>query len=266
MALGWDWGEAGGGALAGAGTGAAIGSAVPGVGTLLGAGIGFLGGGLLGGMSADGSASEQERALLGATAAPYTQQGQATLSESQAAQQAAQAGFAPYTGAGQAALQQQQALAGLLGPEAQQQAISMVESSPQYQAMLQQGETAILQNAAATGGLRGGNVQAALAQFRPQLLSSLIEQQYGRLGGLSAAGLQAAGQGAQLGLGYSEIGARTRGEMAAAQAGVPMGELEMKMRREAMQSQQGAGIMGLAGGILGGPIGGALINKLLPSK
>jgi hypothetical protein len=56
-----------------------------------------------------------------------------------------------------------------------------------------------LQQAAATGGLRGGNIQAALAQFRPQVLSGLIEQQYGRLGGLtqlgqaSAAGVGSAG-------------------------------------------------------------------------
>jgi len=47
--------------------------------------------------------------------------------------------------------------------------------------------------------LRGGNVQAALAQFRPQLLNQLITQQYERWGGLtklgqaSAAGVGAAG-------------------------------------------------------------------------
>jgi hypothetical protein len=98
----------------------------------------------------------------------------------------------PYAQAGTAAIGQQQALLGLGTPEAQQQAISALERSPQFQALQQQGETAILQNAAATGGLRGGNVQAALAQFRPQLLSSLIDQQYNRLGGLSTIGQNAA--------------------------------------------------------------------------
>jgi hypothetical protein len=45
--------------------------------------------------------------------------------------------------------------------------------------------------------VRGGNIQAALGQFRPQLLSSLIEQQYGRLGGLTSLGqASAAGQAA----------------------------------------------------------------------
>lgn len=103
--------------------------------------------------------------------------------------------MAPYVTAGTGAMGQQQALIGLQGAEAQQQAISGFEQSPLFQAMTQQGENAILQNASATGGLRGGNVQAALAQFRPQALNALIEQQYGRLGGLSTMGqASAAGQ------------------------------------------------------------------------
>jgi hypothetical protein len=44
----------------------------------------------------------------------------------------------------------------------------------------------------ATGGLRGGNVQAALGQFQPQLLAQLIDQQYSRLGGLTSIGQNAA--------------------------------------------------------------------------
>lgn len=108
--------------------------------------------------------------------------------------------MAPFVTAGTGALTQQQALVGLGGPEAQQTAVSALESSPQMRALVQQGENAILQNASATGGLRGGNVQAALAKFRPNILNALIEQQYGRLGGLtslgqaSAAGQAAAGQ------------------------------------------------------------------------
>ena len=58
--------------------------------------------------------------------------------------------------------------------------------------MQQQGNNAILANASATGGLRGGNTQAALAQFSPQLLSQLIQQQFGNLGGLTSVGQNAA--------------------------------------------------------------------------
>ena len=87
-----------------------------------------------------------------------------------------------------------------LTPEqVQQQAISGIEGGAGFQALARQGEEGILQNASATGGLRGGNVQGALAQFRPALLNQFIEQQYGRLGGManlgqnSAAGVGAAG-------------------------------------------------------------------------
>lgn len=105
--------------------------------------------------------------------------------------------MAPYVAAGEGGMAGQQALVGLKGPEAQQQAISALEQSPEFASLVQQGENALLQQASATGGLRGGNTQAALAQFRPQILSALIEQQYGRLGGLTKIGqASAAGQAA----------------------------------------------------------------------
>lgn len=106
--------------------------------------------------------------------------------------------MSPYVGAGAGAISEQEAIIGLQGPAAQQQAIAGFEQSPLFQALTRQGEDAILQQASATGGLRGGNVQGALAQFRPQVLNSMIEQQYGRLGGLATLGqASAAGQAAQ---------------------------------------------------------------------
>jgi len=105
----------------------------------------------------------------------------------------------PYTEAGQPALEAQQAFLGLKGPEAERAAIERIRGGETFQALASQGEEALLQRASATGGLRGGNIQGALAQYRPQLLSSLIDQQYSRLGGMtqlgqrSAAGVGAAG-------------------------------------------------------------------------
>jgi len=100
--------------------------------------------------------------------------------------------LAPYANAGTGALAGQQAIIGQSGPDAQKAAIDAIQNSPQFTAMQQQGENRILQNASATGGLRGGNTQAALAQFSPQLLSQLIDQQYSRLGGLTSVGQNAA--------------------------------------------------------------------------
>ena len=123
-------------------------------------------------------------------------------------------GFAPFQQAGLQAFQQQQALAGLQGQQAQQQAIGALESSPLYQSLAKQGEEAILQRASATGGLRGGNVQAALAQFRPAMLQNLIDQQYSRLGGLSGTGLSVTSQ--LSGMGQSAAAMQGQGGMNAA--------------------------------------------------
>jgi hypothetical protein len=114
---------------------------------------------------------DEIRALL----KPYVEAGKPDLTQ-------------PYIQAGPGALQGMQALAGLQGQDAQRQAIQGIEQGAQYQELAKQGEQGILQNASATGGLRGGNVQAALSQFRPALLNQLIESQYGKLAGLTSLG------------------------------------------------------------------------------
>lgn len=159
--------------------------------------------------------------------------------------------LSPYAQAGTGALSQQQALLGLKGRQAQQGAISGIESSPYFNAVAKQGESAILQNASATGGLRGGNTQGALAQFRPQLLNQLVQQQYANLGGItnlgqSAAAGQAAGgmqSASAIGNLYSQGGAaQAQGLLGAgqAQAGGYLGQ--------AAATQQGIGnLIGLGG-------------------
>ena len=124
---------------------------------------------------------------------------QAGIEEQRRQFDALQALLKPYTEAGLPALEAQQAFLGLRGPEAERAAIERISGGERFQELTRQGEEALLQRASATGGLRGGNVQAALAQFRPQVLNQLIEEQYGRLGGMttlgqrSAAGVGAAG-------------------------------------------------------------------------
>ena len=127
-----------------------------------------------------------------AAAAAQGDAARAGMSESQSRFEAIQKLLQPYVDAGTGALTQQQALAGIGTPQAQQEAIAAVMRSPQFTSAQQFGEGRILANASATGGLRGGNTQAALAQFSPSLLAGAINDQYGRLGGLVSIGQNAA--------------------------------------------------------------------------
>jgi hypothetical protein len=106
--------------------------------------------------------------------------------------QAIQQLLSPFVVAGHNSLFDQQTLLGMHGDTLQQGAIDQLQKSPAFTSQLQLGENRILANASATGGLRGGNTQAALAQFAPQLLAQQIDAQYGRLGGITALGQNAA--------------------------------------------------------------------------
>jgi hypothetical protein len=130
----------------------------------------------------------------------------------------------PYTEAGVPALEAQQAFLGLQGPEAERAAIERIRGGETFQALASQGEEALLQRASATGGLRGGNIQGALAQFRPQLLSSLIEQQYGRLGGMTQLGQRSAAGVGAAGMETGVNVANLLSQQGAARAGGELGE------------------------------------------
>ena len=147
-------------------------------------GLALLGGSLL-------SAGVQSSAARKGAAA-QTASAQAGIEEQRRQFDAVRELLAPFVTGGTTAFGQQMALTGAAGADAQRAALQAIEQGPEFAALAQQGESAILQSAAATGGLRGGNVQGALAQFRPQILSGLIEQQYSRLGGLASAGQNAA--------------------------------------------------------------------------
>lgn len=127
--------------------------------------------------------------------------------------------MAPFVTSGTQAIGAQGALIGLGGADAQRTAIAQLEQSPQFSSLVKQGENALLQNASATGGLRGGNIQSALAQFRPQILSSLIESQYSKLGGLSQMGQAAAAGEASAGMSSASSIADLLTQQGAAQAG-----------------------------------------------
>jgi hypothetical protein len=171
---------------------------------------------LIGGMMQADAASEAAGIQAGAS--------QAGIEEQRRQFDALQALLKPYTEAGLPALAQQQALLGLQGPEAEQAAIERIRGGETFQALTEQGEEALLQRASATGGLRGGNIQAALSEFRPQLLSSLIEQQYGRLGGMTQLGQRSAAGVGAAGMETGTNVANLLSQQGAARAGGELGE------------------------------------------
>jgi hypothetical protein len=129
----------------------------------------------------------------------------------------------PYVAAGSPALEAQMGALGLRGTEAQQAYVQQQQQSPIFQALAQQQEDAILQNASATGGLRGGNVQGALAQFRPALLNQFLTQQYERLGGMTELGQQSAAGVGTAGMQSASDIADLFGQAGAARAGSALG-------------------------------------------
>jgi len=170
---------------------------------------------------------------------------QAGIDEQRRQFDALQALLKPYIEGGTGAFQAQQQLIGLGTPEEQAAAIAQLEQSPMMRALTQKGENAILQNASATGGLRGGNTAAALAQFRPQMLAQMIENQYSRLGGLSTLGANAAvGQGSQ-GMAMAGNVGNLLGNIGASRAGATMARGNV--------ARQGFGdLLGIAGMFSGG--------------
>lgn len=127
--------------------------------------------------------------------------------------------LSPYVQTGVGAIGGIESLIGLRGAEAEQAALQQLQARPGFQEQVRLGEEALLQQASATGGLRGGNIQAALAQFRPQMLAREIEAQYGRLGGLVSLGQASAARQASSAQLLGQNVSNLYGQIGAAQAG-----------------------------------------------
>jgi len=133
---------------------------------------------------------------------------------------------APYLAAGG------QGLGGLLellglgsgGLKGQQSAIDALKTSPEFTSQYGTGQDTILQNAAATGGLRGGNTQNSLATFGSNLLAQVIQSRLGNLGGLASMGSATAGTLGQLGQANADSVAKLFGQQGSAQANGILGQ------------------------------------------
>lgn len=225
------------------------GAVVPGLGSILGAKSNA--------KAVKGAAAAQQAAITAA------QQGfQKTYGE-------AQAGYSPYITAGTSALGQQSNLLGLNGNDAQGAGISALEASPLFASLNRNGQEAILQNASATGGVRGGNVQRGLADFSADTLAGLIQQQIGNLGGLSSQGLAATSNLAGLGADNARSMAGLFGASGDVSASSILGQQNIQNDLQKQLTQQiqsaigaaaggggGGGLSSIFAGLMGGGGGG----------
>jgi len=131
---------------------------------------------------------------------------------------------------------------GVSAADAQRNAIAGIANGEQFKALTQQGEYGLMANAAATGGLRGGDTQGALAQYRPAMLQGLIDRQLANLGGIAANGQNAA---AQTGTAAQNTGQQVNsalGNIGQAQAGSALAQGQA-------WSNAGSGILQTLGGL-----------------
>ena len=82
-------------------------------------------------------------------------------------------------------------LVGINGTDAQQAGMDGVQNSPLLASIIRNGEEAVLQNASATGGIRGGDTQRGLADFRSDTFATELQNQMSRLASLAGMGMGA---------------------------------------------------------------------------
>lgn len=124
----------------------------------------------------------------------------------------------PYMDLGKAGVQHFGDLLGLNGADTQQSEIDALRASPMYQSLYGNGEQAVLANASATGGLRGGNTEHSLYSLGTDTLSQLIQQQLGQYSSAVGVGSGAAGAVGQFGAQSVAAQAALRNSGAEAQA------------------------------------------------
>jgi len=170
--------------------------------------------------------------------------------------------YSPYSEAGLAGFQDYLRAIGQGTPEEEAAFLESIQTSPGYQAAYGAGNRNVLQNAAATGGLRGGNTQNALAEFGSGLFGQYYNQKLGQLQGLGEMGF-----GAAQGLGQARTG--TAGNIAGLYNQQGQTQAQGILAAQAARQQAMSNFGGLAGAGLGaflGPAGSKLSSAFLGSS
>lgn len=163
--------------------------------------------------------------------------------------------FMPYMDFGKGALGPLGDLLGLNGNDAAGAAISNLQQSPLYQSLYRNGLEANLQNASATGGIRGGNEVRSLADFGSDTLAQVIQNQIQNLFGAQGVGSGATGA-------VTNVGMHTADNISAGDTSIGNSQFNAILGRQQawnnMGSQINQTLMSIFGGGMGGGIGGGM--------
>lgn len=165
--------------------------------------------------------------------------------------------YAPYTSNGALAINQEGDILGLHGNDAQSSAISGVQDSPLFKSIFNTGQNSVLSAASATGGLRGGNVNEALAENGENSFATTLQNLLTQLGGISGQGLTATGQLANFGAGTAAGVAGLDTQSGSANAGEILGKQSVDNNTISQLQKIIASAMGGGGGGIASAIGGA---------
>jgi hypothetical protein len=155
--------------------------------------------------------------------------------------------------------------------DAQARSIGTLKASPLYTSQYDTGVDTVLQNASATGGLRGGNTTNSLAQFGSTLLAQVIQNQLANLSGVSGLGENAAGGLGNIGQSNANAQSNLYGQLGQANglaAAAPYAALQSIIKGVGSSAGNffGGGGGGISSGNVGSLIGNGDIGRLIGSN
>jgi hypothetical protein len=145
------------------------------------------------------------------------------------------ANLTPWVNGGQQAFGQEGDILGLHGAGAQGSILDQLKASPMFQSLFRTGQDTVLNNASATGGLRGGNIIDHLANFGSDTLAQVIQNQLQNLSGMSTQGLGAATN-------LAGFGAQNASQLAGLDTGSGQANAGMILGRQAIDNNLFSGL------------------------
>jgi hypothetical protein len=162
-------------------------------------------------------ASAEKKASRGAQAAEVDALNKA-MGIQQANLQQTRGDLAPEFGLGNSAIGAYGDLTGANGNDKWSAALAALKDSPLYQSLFRNGQETLLQNASATGGMRGGNTERGLADFGSDTLSTTLQQRLQELMASIGIGTQAKGVAAGVGMNTANQSSGFQGKIGDANA------------------------------------------------